>query len=136
MEQPEIFVDRGPAEGEQRRGGFFSRLFRRQPPPPSDERPTAFDAQMHLYIDERIESAPDKEGVIALWERTTLIYLGAASRSLGGIRGELQAKRREGGCTQSATHFQWEVTEDSAARLRDLLDDHRHQHSAVPRCNQ
>ena len=93
------------------------------------------EGALHLYMAERVQSAPIRDGVIALWEGTNLIYLGAAPQALGGIRGALEAARRAGGCAQSATHFQYEVTGNPQQRLHDLLAEHQRRHGSLPSCN-
>jgi hypothetical protein len=81
MDQPEAAAERMPAMEVKR--GLFDRLFRRQPVEPAVERFPTMDTPVHFYTDERIQIAPEQEGVIALWERATLIYLGSAPQSLG-----------------------------------------------------
>jgi hypothetical protein len=135
MEQSEAPPERTPAP-EQRRG-FLGRLFgRNSAEPPVQQHIRTMDGPVSQLLEERVQAAPESEGIIALWEGSTLIYLGAAQQNLGGIRAELQAKRSAGGCTQSATHFQYEIASNSASLLQDLLSEHRLQHGSLPRCNQ
>jgi hypothetical protein len=134
MEQSETAGERAPAAEDRR--SFFDRLFRRRPSPNREEIVLPMDGPVHFLVDERVQETPDREGIVALWERSTLIYLGAAPQNLGGIRGELQAKRRAGGCTQSATHFQFEINDNSASRLRHLLEEYQRRNDSQPRCNQ
>jgi hypothetical protein len=119
---------------QEERRGLFGRFFRRQEPPPEQTPPMRGTVQ--LYSEENMGDVPNNEGVIALWERANVIYLGAALAALGGIRSELLAKRREGGSFQSATHFQYEVNSNAAVRLKALLDERQRLHGSLPRCNQ
>jgi hypothetical protein len=133
MEQPEGPSER--AEVPQERRGFFARLLGRNSTPVPEVHIRTMDGPVHFLTNERLQEVPDIEGIVALWEGTTLIYLGAASQNLGGMRGEIQSKRGAG-CTQSATHFQFEASSDSSSLLQDLLNEHRRQHGSLPRCNQ
>ncbi len=115
-------------------GGLLARLLHRRPPAVVEQVPP-MEGALHMYLVDRVQNAPVLEGVIALWERTTLIYLSSAPQALGGIRGALAAARRGAGCVQSATHFQYEVMDSPEQRLHDLLAEHQLRHGSLPRCN-
>jgi hypothetical protein len=87
------------------------------------------------FTEENIAKAPQTEGVYALFDRTELIFYGAA---LGrSIRDRLQdhATGKAGSSTVWATHYCRETTPAPADRLEQLLAEFQVEHRRHPRCN-
>lgn len=87
------------------------------------------------FNDLMINTAPDEPGVYALYDNGTCIYYGSSTRS---IRSRLKDHRSgaEGRCTQSATHFNYEVNStDPVARERELILENKRIYGRLPRCN-
>lgn len=80
--------------------------------------------------------APDTKGVYALYSKElVLIYYGMSDSS---IREKLLSHYRgaEGKCTREAWYFNFETTPDPAAREKELIEEYKSNHSALPLCNQ
>ena len=89
------------------------------------------------FSKQNVDSAPTSHGVYALYDSTTLIYIGRASGDSVTIRTRLQSHHRgdEGPCTKGASHYKREVTSTPIAREKELLDEYRRAYGKLPRCN-
>ncbi len=78
--------------------------------------------------------APAQPGVYALYQRGELIYYGSST----SIRDRLLSHYRgvNGRCTQSATHFNFEITSRYLEREAELLREYKRVHGRLPRCNE
>lgn len=80
--------------------------------------------------------APEEAGVYALWRDDELIFLGRASQG-ATIRARLT--EHLGGscpCTQTATHYTWELSLQPATREAEVLREFQALFGRLPRCNQ
>lgn len=94
--------------------------------------------QLFDFTEFILSAAPEEPGVYSLWHRAELIYYG---RALGGtttIRSRLLSHLRgtEGKCTQSATHYSWEMCPEPARREVQLLTEFQSAYGRLPRCNE
>ena len=81
-----------------------------------------------------VSNAPALAGVYVLHQHGQVIYIGKAERS---IRTRLVShfNGSEGPCTQSATHFEYELSSSPAAREKQLLQQYVARFGRLPRCN-
>lgn len=85
-----------------------------------------------------LEYAPaDMGGVYVLWEGDEAIYIGRTGQS-ASIRACLleHMDGKRGGCTNTATHYSWEITIWDSARETELLALFSREHRRDPRCQQ
>jgi excinuclease UvrABC nuclease subunit len=89
------------------------------------------------FTSKNVDHAPDKPGVYALYYGDEIIYYGWAQGDTVTIRSRLQSHKsgREGACTEKATHYRREVTDNAEEREKQLLLEYRQQHGRLPRCN-
>ena len=82
---------------------------------------------LYAFTKENVDNSPDSHGVYALYDGTTLIYYGRAAGKDVTIRSRLQRHfaGKEGVCTQKATHYRREKTENTAAREAELVETHK-----------
>ena len=66
------------------------------------------------------------------------LFIGSAPNSGKSIKADLVAhlKGERGACTQEATHYGWELSQDPKRRELELLKEYLERHRAYPRCNQ
>jgi hypothetical protein len=86
-----------------------------------------------------VDNSPDDwGGVYVLWREDTVLFIGSAPKSGRSIKADLVAhlKGERGPCTQQATHYGWELSQNPTQRERELLDEHLERHKAYPRCNE
>ncbi|MDE2103962.1 MAG: hypothetical protein KGL39_42390 [Patescibacteria group bacterium] len=90
------------------------------------------------FSDDNIDKSPDKHGVYALFDGSELIYYGRADGKGVTIRSRLRDHKdgREGKCTEKATLYKREVTNDAADREVELLKEYKQRHKKLPRCNE
>ena len=81
-----------------------------------------------------VEGAPENPGVLALWNRSEMIYLGRAASIRQRLRELLQASAQP--CLQEASHYSWELSLRPGPREADLLEQYRERHGRLPRCNE
>jgi hypothetical protein len=83
-----------------------------------------------------VAHAPEEPGIYVLWLQEEVIYIGRAAA--GGIRAGLleHLEGRRGGCTQSATHYSWEISLWPTLRESEVLAEFVAAHKRKPRCNQ
>ena len=99
----------------------------------------AIGGDLYTFNEENVNRAPEKHGVYALYDGSTLIYIGRAAGDGVTIRGRLQSHFRgdEGNCTKQATRYRREVTESATSRERELLEEYQGSHGGkLPRCNE
>jgi hypothetical protein len=85
-----------------------------------------------------IDHSPDEwGGVYVLWREDVLIYVGHAPNGGRSIKAALLAHLNGelGPCTQGATHYGWELSQNPKQREHELLQEHVAEHRAYPRCN-
>lgn len=85
-----------------------------------------------------IEYSPDEwGGVYVLWRGETIVFIGSAPDNGHGIKADLVAhlKGEHGPCTQEATHYGWELSQNPKERAVELLKEYLQRHRAYPRCN-
>lgn len=84
-----------------------------------------------------LNGVPDRAGVYALYDGTTVIYYGCAQGGIVTIRSRLQRHFRgdEGACTKSATHFTAEPCTNPVTREEELLNEFKNLNNRLPRCN-
>ena len=87
-----------------------------------------------------VEHSPDEwGGVYVLWRGETILFIGsAADDTRGSIKADLIAhlKGERGLCTQEATHYGWELSQQPKQRELELLKEYLERHRSYPRCNQ
>jgi hypothetical protein len=86
-----------------------------------------------------IENSPDDwGGVYVLWQGDTVLYIGAAPDGAPSIKDDLLAHWRgeRGPCTQQATHYGWELSQNPRQRALELLKEYVERHRSYPRCNE
>src|SRR5260221_9450755 len=86
-----------------------------------------------------IENSPDEwGGVYVLWRGDTLLFIGSAPDRGRSIKADLLAhqKGERGSCTQEATHYGWELSQDPKQRELELLQEYVDRHRSYPRCNE
>ena len=90
----------------------------------------------YTFNKENVDRAPTYNGVYALYDVNECIYIGSAEGE-GGVRTRLQAHQRgdEGQCTQSATGYKREQSNNPRITEGLLLEEHKQQHGRLPRCN-
>jgi len=93
--------------------------------------------EKYPFTDDNISKSPQANGVYALYDDGTTIYIGRASGD-NTIRSRLQAHKRgdEGKCTQGASDYKREVTSTPITRERELLEEYKKAHEKLPRCNE
>jgi len=82
-----------------------------------------------------VSMTPESPGVYALYSNGEVIYYGSSTTS---VRDRLKDHQsgREGRCTQSATHYNYDTTmSDPVAAERALLTQHQKTYGRLPRCN-
>ena len=95
------------------------------------------DAPFHSFTDEEITNAPILNGVYALYDGSTTIYIGKGEGT-EGIRGRLKAHKAgyEGNCTNQATYFNYETHISPSQRETELLQEYKRLWGKLPRCNE
>lgn len=91
--------------------------------------------QRWKFSKDSVDAAEDKPGVYALFDGSTLIYLGQSENS---IRSRLQRhySGKEGSCTQGATAYVEEPCSNPPQREADLISEYKRSNSGkLPRCN-
>jgi hypothetical protein len=85
---------------------------------------------------EYIDKSPTNNGVYALYDESTTIYIGQAVGE-NGIREHLQRHKRgeEGTCTRGASHYRREVCANPTTREKQLLEEYIRVNGKLPRCN-
>ena len=86
-----------------------------------------------------VEYSPDEwGGVYVLWRAETIVFIGSAPATRESIKAELLAhlNGERGPCTQEATHYGWELSQNPKERALELLKEHLERHRSYPRCNQ
>ena len=86
-----------------------------------------------------VEYSPDEwGGVYVLWRGETLLFIGSAPDVGRSIKGDLLAhlKGERGPCTQGATHYGWELSQNPKQRELELLKEYVERHRSYPRCNE
>ena len=86
-----------------------------------------------------IENSPDEwGGVYVLWRGETVLYIGSAPDDGRSIKANLIAHLRgeRGPCTQQATHYGWELSQEPKQRELELLKEYVERHRSYPRCNE
>jgi len=84
-----------------------------------------------------VANAPDSEGVYALFDHETLIYIGRSHGGDNTIRDQLQHHkdgRGEKG-TRRATLYWRELCDDPITREQELLDEYQASNGEPPPCN-
>jgi hypothetical protein len=94
--------------------------------------------ELYDFTQENVDKAPASHGVYALFDGDALIYYGRAVGTNVTLRSRLQSHERgsEGTCSQGATHYRRETTNDPAGREEALLNDYRRLNDRLPRCNE
>jgi hypothetical protein len=84
-----------------------------------------------------VDLSPNNIGVYELLDSYIEIYIGRASET-DTIRNRLQSHLRgdEGTCTKQATHYRRQVCSNPVSRETELLEEYKHFHGGLPRCNQ
>lgn len=92
---------------------------------------------LYPFTDNNVNQAPAQAGVYALYRDGALTYIGRAQGGSTTIRSRLQDHKagRDGPCTQQSTHYKREVTQNAAAREKQLLEEYYRQHGKLPLCN-
>ena len=95
------------------------------------------NSDRYAFTPENIELAPNDAGVYQLEDAGGITYIGRAAGRTVTIHSRLRDHQsgREGPCTQVATHYRREVTNQAADREEKLLEEHLRQHRRLPRCN-
>jgi hypothetical protein len=90
----------------------------------------------HNFTDDEIRQAPIYDGVYALYESSTTIYIGKGEGQ-EGIRGRLIAHKEgyEGECTRYADYFNYEPVFNPSQREAELLQEYKLLWGKLPRCN-
>ena len=91
------------------------------------------------FTEKNVNASLAQHGVYALYDGILLIYVGRAQGKGVTIRSRLQRHRdgTEGACTQGATHYRREETEDATAREVELLAEYKRANKGkLPRCNE
>jgi hypothetical protein len=85
-----------------------------------------------------LNGAPEYAGVYALAQGQEIIYYGRALGGFTTIKSRLNdhLAGREGRCTQQATQYAFEVTQNGEAREKELLEEYRALAGRLPRCNE
>jgi len=93
---------------------------------------------MYSFDETNVNNAPDKAGVYALYDGSTVIYYGRAQGGTVTIRSRLQShlSGSEGSCTKSATNFNSELASNPITREEELLISHKRAYGKLPRCNE
>jgi hypothetical protein len=81
--------------------------------------------------------APEEPGLVGLFDKNELVYLGHALSSENHNIRKLLLLHQEGAlgaCTMNATHYTWEITTWSAAREIEVRAQHFQKHRRDPRC--
>jgi hypothetical protein len=88
------------------------------------------------FTEENVNKAPAYEGVYALYDGNECIYIGRGEGK-EGVRARLQAHQRgdEGECTQSATGYKRESSDNPKIAEGLLLQEYKKEHGELPRCN-
>jgi hypothetical protein len=97
----------------------------------------AISGEWHSFTDENIANATIMNGVYALHQGSTLIYIGKGEGA-EGIRGRLKSHKAgyEGTCTKYADYFNCEICFDASARERLELDAYKAIYGKLPKCNE
>jgi hypothetical protein len=86
-----------------------------------------------------IENSPDEwGGVYVLWRGEAFLYVGSAPDVGRSIKEDLLAHLRgeRGLCTQEATHYGWELSQNPKQRELELLREYVDRYRSYPRCNE
>jgi hypothetical protein len=90
---------------------------------------------LHRFLSVLVFTAPDREGLYALWQGADMIYLGCASGT-ATIKSCLTLHLNgHNPCTENATHFSFEPAAHPAAREAQILAQFQARHGHLPRCN-
>tara|TARA_B100000676_G_C17581386_1_gene582228 strand:- start:83 stop:436 length:354 start_codon:yes stop_codon:yes gene_type:complete len=94
-------------------------------------------ADVYPLDTEAIGKAPKKHGVYRLYRQSELIYIGKAVAQSVTIHRQLGEHMRgdAGACTQSATHYNYEVRHNIVSMHRLYLEHYRATHGKLPKCN-
>ena len=87
------------------------------------------------FAEDSIDSAPEREGVYALYQGNELIYIGKAEQG-DTIRARLQNHLSgENPCTREATAYRYEVCDYPRHREELYLKVYKVSYLKLPRCN-
>jgi len=91
----------------------------------------------YVFNKKNVDKSPTKTGVFALYDGTTLIFIGRATDKGVTIRSKLQdhLEGREGESTPRATHYKREETKSSVSREIELLAEYKDSFGGSPRAN-
>jgi len=91
----------------------------------------------YSFTKENVDKAPTYEGVYALYDGNECIYIGRGEGE-EGVRTRLQAHQRgdEGQCTQSATGYKREPSDNPKIAEGLLLEEYKEENGKLPRCNE
>ena len=98
----------------------------------------SIQGDIYEFTDNNLDKAPDSGGVYALYNGSTLIYIGRSKGGTTSIRSRLKDHKagRDGRCTQSADHYRREPCTNPMTRERELLEEYKNSNSKLPRCNE
>jgi excinuclease UvrABC nuclease subunit len=94
--------------------------------------------EKYAFTKENVGNAPDEHGVYALYDNSTLIYIGRAAGKDVTISSRLQSHKSgdEGACTKNASHYKRETTSSPIGREKELVQEYKDSNSdELPRCN-
>jgi hypothetical protein len=88
------------------------------------------------FTQEYIDKSPTNNGVYALYDESTTIYIGQAV-GVNGIKEHLKRHKRgdEGTCTKEASLYRSEVCGNPPTREKQLLEEYIRVNGKLPRCN-
>lgn len=95
----------------------------------------AIQSPRYQFEQSIIASAPKQTGVYWLWEGDEIIFIGRATGN-ATVRSCLRDHHAgdHGTCTQTASHYGWELDRFPVAREAELLDEFLSEHGRRPRC--
>lgn len=94
-----------------------------------------FMGDVFRFAEDSISSAPEQEGVYALYQGNELIYIGKAEQG-GSIKSRLQNHLTGSDpCTKTATTFRYEVCDNPRHREELYLQVYEVSYLKLPRCN-
>ncbi len=91
--------------------------------------------QMKPFTEQEVDKSPESQGVYCLYDgNSTPIYYG---RSETSIRARLQRHftGAEGPCTEGASDFNWELTNNPKSLEEKLMEEHKRAFGRLPKCN-
>ena len=91
----------------------------------------------YRFTKANVDKSPAKTGVFALYDGSTVIFIGRATDDSVTIRSQLQDHQagRAGDGTGRATHYRREVTTASVSREIELLAEYAAKYGGNPRDN-